>query len=119
MRLLRVANSPLFGFASHVETVSKAVTVIGTSQIRNLALSMSVARTFSRLPNQLVTVENFWRHSLHYALAGRMLARRAGRIDRKAMFTIGLLHDIGELVIFNRLPEQAVPGTAAGRGSAG
>jgi len=37
----------------------------------------------------------------------RILARRAGRCDPEAVFTAGLLHDIGELVIFNRLPEQA------------
>jgi putative nucleotidyltransferase with HDIG domain len=107
VRLLRVANSALYGFPSTVDTVAKAVTIIGTSQIRNLALSMSVARSFAGLPNELVSMDNFWRHSLLCALAARHLAREARRCDPDALFTAGLLHDIGELVIFNRMTEQA------------
>ena len=107
VRLLRVANSSFYGFSSTIDTVTKAVSVIGTSQVRNLALSMSVASSFAGLPNNLVSMANFWRHSLYCALVARIMARQAGRCDPEAMFTAGLLHDIGELVIFNRLPEQA------------
>lgn len=107
VRLLRVANSPFYGFSSTIDTVAKAVSVIGTSQIRNLALSMSVARTFAGLPNNLVSMDNFWRHSLYCALIARTLGKQARKCDPEALFTAGLLHDIGELIIFNRLPEQA------------
>ena len=107
IRLLRVANSALYGFSSKVDTVGKAVSIIGTAQVGNLALSMSVASSFDGLLNQLVSMVNFWRHSIFCALASRHLAKAAGRCDKDAVFTAGLLHDIGELVIFNRLPEQA------------
>lgn len=107
VRLLRVANSPLYSFPSAVDTVAKAVSIIGTAQIRSLALSMSVASSFKGLPNELVSMDNFWRHSLLCGLAARHLAKQARRCDPDALFTAGLLHDIGELVIFNRLPEQA------------
>lgn len=106
VRLLRIANSSLYGFSSSIETVSRAVTLIGTSQVRNLALSTSVAGTFAGIPNGLVSMQNFWRHSLYCALIARNLAKRTG-LDAEALFTAGLLHDIGELVIFNRLPGQA------------
>jgi len=107
VRLLRVANSPLYGLSSTVDTVTKAVAIIGTSQIRNLALSTSVASAFEGLPNDLVSMENFWRHSLYCALAARILAKLARKCDVEAVFTAGLLHDIGALVIFNRLSAQA------------
>lgn len=107
LRLLQVANSALYRFPSAVGTVGKAVSIIGTAQIRNLALSMSVAKSFAGLPNDLVTMDNFWRHSLYCALIARHLARVARRCDPDTLFTGGLLHDIGELVIFNRCPEQA------------
>lgn len=107
VRLLRVANSALYGRSSTVDTVAKAVTMIGFSQIRSLALSMSAASSFAGLPNDLVSMRNFWRHSLLCALAARLLAKIARRCDPDALFTAGLLHDIGELVIFNRLPQQA------------
>lgn len=107
VRLLRVANSSFYGFSSTIDTVSKAVAVIGTSQIRSLALATSVASSFDGLPNTLVSMEHFWRHSLYCALVARNLAKRARRCDPDAVFTAALLHDIGELVIFNRLPQQA------------
>ncbi|HQS59857.1 MAG TPA: HDOD domain-containing protein [Gallionellaceae bacterium] len=107
VRLLRVANSPYYGFSSSIDTVAKAVSIIGTSQIRNLALSTAIASSFSGLSNKLVSMDNFWRHSLYCGLAARKLAVLAGKCDAEAVFTAGLLHDIGELVIFNRLPQQA------------
>jgi len=107
VRLLRVANSSFYGFSSTIDTVNKAVSIIGTNQIRNLALATSVSSSFSGLSNSLVSMENFWRHSLYCGLAARKLAQLVGRCDAEALFTAGLLHDIGELVLFNRLPEQA------------
>ncbi|MBU0593191.1 MAG: HDOD domain-containing protein [Gammaproteobacteria bacterium] len=107
VRLLRVANSALYSFPSSIDTVSRAVSIIGTSQLRNLALSMSVAKSFAGLPNELVSMDNFWRHSLLCALVARHLAKEMRRCDPDALFTAGLLHDIGELVIFNRLPQQS------------
>lgn len=107
VRLLRVANSSFYGFSSTIDTVPKAVSIIGTSQIRSLALATSVASSFDGLPNTLVSMEDFWRHSLYCALIARTLAKQVRKCDPDALFTAALLHDIGELVIFNRLPEQA------------
>lgn len=107
VRMLRVANSPFYGFPSEISSVDKAVSVIGTAQIRNLALSMSVANSFAGLPNDLVSMDNFWRHSLYCALIARALAKELRGCDPAAVFTAGLLHDIGELILFNRLPELA------------
>lgn len=106
-RLLRVANSALYKVSSTIDSVPKAIAIIGIAQIRSLALSMSVAKSFDGLPNELVSMENFWRHSQFCALAARQLAKEARRCDPDALFTAGLLHDIGELIIFNRLPAQA------------
>ena len=107
VRLLKVANSALYRLPSSVDTVAKAVSIIGTAQIRNLALSLSVASSFEGLLNELVSMENFWKHSLLCAMNARFLAKEVGRCDPDAMFAAGVLHDIGELIIFNRLPEEA------------
>ncbi len=107
VKLLKLANSALYSFPSTVDTVAKAVAIIGTSQVRSLALSLSVASSFEGLPNDLVSMRNFWKHSLLCALAARHLCKEARRCDADALFTAGLLHDIGELIIFNRLTEQA------------
>jgi len=107
VKLLKLANSAVYNFSSSIDTVAKAVTLIGTSQIRSLALSLSVASSFEGMPNDLVSMRNFWKHSLLCALAARLLCKQARRCDADALFTAGLLHDIGELIIFNRLPGQA------------
>jgi len=107
IRLLKVANSSLYSFPSSVDTVHKAVTIIGTAQVRSLALSLTVARQFNVLLNDLVSMENFWKHSLLCALCARLLGREARRCDPDALFTAGLLHDIGELILFNRRPDQS------------
>lgn len=107
VKLLKLANSALYRFPSSVDTVAKAVAIIGTSQIRSLALSLSVANSFDGLPNCLVSMQNFWKHSLLCALVARHLCKLARRCDADGLFTAGVLHDIGELIIFNRLPEQS------------
>src|SRR5487761_2235138 len=107
VRLLRVANSSFYGFSSEVDTISKAVAIIGTSQIRNLALAASITSSFEGLPNGLVSMEHFWRHSLYCALVARRLSKRVSGCDADAVFTAALLHDIGELIIFSRLPQEA------------
>ncbi len=106
-RLLRIANSAFYGLASRVETSARAVAVIGAERLRELVLATSAVATFARIPNELVSMEDFWCHSIYCALASRWLARERGGIPPDSAFVAGLLHDIGRLVIFTRLPEQA------------
>lgn len=104
MRLLQVANGSFYGLSSRVDTIARAVTVLGTRQVRDLVLATSVTKAFSGVPNQLMTMEEFWRHSLYVGLAARLLASHLQRRDSEALFTAGLLHDVGRLLIFNQEP---------------
>ncbi|MCG5500750.1 HDOD domain-containing protein [Ectothiorhodospira lacustris] len=107
IRLLQLANSPFFGLSHRVETISRAVTVIGTSQIRDLVLATSVGQAFERIPNELMSMEAFWRHSVYCGLIARMLAEDLNLRHSESMFIAGLLHDIGRLLVFNREPDEA------------
>ena len=73
-RLLKVVNSALFSFARKIETVTQAVTMVGTNQIRDLALATSVTTLFQDVPKELVDLKSFWRHSLGCAVVGRLIA---------------------------------------------
>lgn len=106
-RLLKIANSVFFGFPSQIDTISRAITVIGTRELRDLILATSVMRTFKGLPNDLVTMEDFWRHSVCCGLAARSLAAQRGEQQVERYFVAGLLHDIGSLLIFRKIPELA------------
>ncbi|GAB6041794.1 HDOD domain-containing protein [Endothiovibrio diazotrophicus] len=104
-RLLRIANSALYNFPSKIETVERAMSIIGTKQLRELALATTVVRMFKGMENSLVSMESFWRHSICCGAAARVIAtaRRENNIER--FFVLGMLHDIGRLVMYNRIPE--------------
>ncbi|UCE90401.1 MAG: HDOD domain-containing protein [Pseudomonadota bacterium] len=106
-RLLRVVNSPFFGFPSQVESVSMAVTILGTRQLRDLVFSMSVMDRFAKVKVKGISLEMFWRHSLCCALACRALAARLQASNRERFFLGGLLHDIGKLVMYLAEPAKS------------
>lgn len=103
-RILKLANSPLFGYFSKIDTITQAVTIIGIQQVRDLALAISVMGLFSGLPEDLITMECFWRHSICSALAARVLATSQRESNLERFFVAGVLHDIGRLVLFIRMP---------------
>lgn len=106
-QLLRLANSSFFNFPSRIETVSRAITVIGERELRYLVLALSAVRVFAGIPVEVVNMSSFWRHSVYTAVVSRLLAKRCHVLHNERLFVAGLLHDIGQLLIFNRIPELA------------
>lgn len=107
IRLLRLVNSACYGFPGRVDTISRAVNLVGIAELRNLTLAMAAMEVFGGLENERFDMLNFWRHSVYCALVGRFLARRARVLHAERLFIIGLLHDVGRLLVFNLMPEQA------------
>ena len=103
--LLRIANSAMYGIGSNVSTIDRAVTVVGLREVRDLAFGICATSTFKGIPNELITVEDFWKHSLFCAAAAQTIGRIAKIRNGESLFTAGLLHDIGHLVMFNQCPE--------------
>lgn len=101
-RVLRVVNSAFFAFPKRIETVSQAVTVVGTAQIRDLALATSVITAFKDVPRDLVDMVGFWSHSLACGVAARVLASHLREYNIERYFVAGLIHDVGRLVMYIR-----------------
>ena len=106
-QLLRIVNSASYGLMRRVDTITRAVTLFGTGQIRDLAIGLSVARSFNGIPSELITPQSFWNHSLLTALSAQMVAKQCIPGRGEVVFVAGLLHDIGRLVLFNREPERS------------
>jgi len=106
-RLLRLANSPFFGFANRLSTVAEAVSLLGIQQIQDMIVASSVLEQFKGVPDNLVNKDSFWRHSLAVGITARLLAmeRRLPKPDK--FFVAGLLHDVGRLVLMLQAPEAA------------
>ncbi len=106
-RLLKIVNSPFFGFPSEIETISHAISIIGMNQLTDLALATLVIYQFRGIPNSLFNMEKFWRHSMSCGVAARSIAEFRGEKNVERFYLAGILHDIGRLVIFKKEPALA------------
>ena len=106
-RLLKIVNSSFYGFPSKIETVTRAVTVIGLRELRGLVLAASAIETFSKIPNDILNMVQFWRHSVYCGVVSQLLAERCNVLHSERLFVAGLLHDIGKLILCHRLPTES------------
>jgi len=105
-KLLRIVNSAFYGFPSKIDTISRAVTILGGRQLSTLALGTSVLEIFKDIPADLVDMKSFWEHSFACGIAARMIASYKNIVNTERLFVAGLLHDIGRLVNYRYLPHQ-------------
>jgi len=103
--LLRIANSAHYRAGGEVGSVERAVAVVGLREIRDLTFSICASKTFDGIPNELVSVKDFWKHSLYCATGAQSIARKAKVCQGESLFAAGLLHDIGHLVMFSQSPD--------------
>ncbi|HPX60434.1 MAG TPA: HDOD domain-containing protein [Deltaproteobacteria bacterium] len=103
-RILKLANSPMFGYHRNIDTITRAATIIGTQQLRDLSLAVSVIGVFKGIPEELINMTSFWQHSITCGIVARALAtcRREPNVER--FFVAGMLHDVGQLVLFTSMP---------------
>lgn len=114
-RLLKLANSAYYGFQQKVDSISRAVTMIGTSQLRDLVLAVSVYDMFEDVPNDVVNADSFWKHSIATGVVARVIASFRREMNVERYFVMGLLHDIGRLLMYRSIPEQAREALALSR----
>lgn len=106
-RLLKLVNSAFFSLPWKVDTVTAAIQVVGTSQVRDLAVATSVMTLFKDVPGDLLELESFWHHSFGCGVAARVLAGHRGEDNVERFLIMGLLHDVGRLIIVMNAPDQA------------
>lgn len=104
-KLLKFANSSYFGFSGKVETVLKAITIIGHKELRNLVVATSVTSTFKGIPAELVDMDIFWNHSITCGVTARLLTTNLN--SRERFFISGLLHAVGRLILFSQYPKES------------
>jgi HD-like signal output (HDOD) protein len=99
VRLLRIVNSAYFGFPSKIETISHAIGVVGLDQLNNLVISTVVMDRFKGIPDSVINMNSFWKHSIACGLAAKIISSHNGEINTEKFFVAGMLHDIGRLII--------------------
>lgn len=100
-RILRLANSPSYGFY-RVSTISNAMILLGVNVVKSLALSSSI---FEIMEKDSV---GLWEHSLGAGMAANLIARKLRLPEVEEISTAALLHDIGKVIISLKCGEAAV-----------
>ncbi|MFT5219174.1 MAG: HD-like signal output (HDOD) protein [Planctomycetota bacterium] len=106
-RLLRIANSAYYSFPGEIDSISTAVNIIGEMELRNITLAISVADAVSQLGQPGIDIDAFWLHSIKCALIARLSAKQVGNAYADSLFLAGMLHDLGQLVLYRNEPELA------------
>jgi HD-like signal output (HDOD) protein len=105
-KLLKVVNSAFYSFPSKIDTISRAVMIVGSKQLSTLALGTSVVNIFQNIPADLVDMKSFWKHSIACGISARMIAGYKNVSHTERLFVEGLLHDIGRLLIYKHLARE-------------
>lgn len=108
-KLLKAVNSVYYGFSGEIISISRAVQLIGIQQLHHMVLSISVVNSFVSLnfPSDIVDLKNFWRSNLLTGTLARLLAKELNVQPAERFFIMGLLHEIGHLVLYGNFAQLA------------
>ncbi|ANB22817.1 histidine kinase [Alteromonas stellipolaris] len=106
-QLLRVANSALYRFPNKIDTITKALQVVGTRSTYDLALAFGVSQAFKEVDGQVIDLDKFWEQSVSCGLLAKYFAEMRNIREPERLFVAGLLHNIGELIVVATLPDSA------------
>ncbi|MCK6264412.1 HDOD domain-containing protein [Vibrio sp. ZSDE26] len=104
-RLLRMANSAHFGGSKTVSSVNEALLRVGTGAVRTLVVASVLSSAFPSIPT--LDMDMYWTNTFEVSVISSKLASESG-LDGNEVFTAGVLHNIGELMIHTLAPEEAL-----------
>ena len=104
-RLLKLVNSSFYGFSARIDTITRAVAIVGLRELKQLVLAISAVKAFSRIDSAIINMSTFWRHSMYCAVVAQSLAKCCHILHPERLFVAGILHDVGGLLLYHRIPE--------------
>lgn len=104
--ILKLANSSFFNYPGKIDTISKAVLVLGITEVYNLVIAYSSTQAFKEISAKQSYLDDFWERSVDCALLIKFLGCRLNIPNAERLFILGLLHNLGEFVIKQVAPEK-------------
>ncbi len=99
VKILKLANSALYGFRAEVTTLKRALNLIGLNDLKNLILMDTIANKFSSNDNcAKIKMEDFWRRSVYTALIAKRLAKKNKHEEPERLFISAIMSRLGQLV---------------------
>jgi HD-like signal output (HDOD) protein len=111
--VLKLVNSAFYGLSRKIESVERAIPILGFRQTHELVLAITVGNVFDGIRPQYMDMRRYWIGCMITALTARELAHLTCNPAAGRLFVVGLLADIGHLVMYQTVPELAVAASSA------
>jgi HD-like signal output (HDOD) protein len=107
-KILRLSNSAYYGMMKEVDSISRAITIIGFNEVISLTIGMSVLSSFHQKDlNEIFDIRDLWLHSVGCATATKAIVQKTkGPGITEQIFLNGLLHDLGKIVLAEYFPNE-------------
>jgi HD-like signal output (HDOD) protein len=104
-KLLRLVNSSYYGYSERIDSLGRAVMIVGSSRLLTLSMGILTMSVFKNIPRRLMDMTSFWSHGLTCGIVARIMAARLDDLDEEPLFLAGLLHDMGRMAFCVQYPE--------------
>ncbi len=98
-KVLKVVNSPFYGFPNRITTITHAIVILGFNTVKSIVLSSSIFDLFKKDSPDGFDRLGYWKHSIGCGAASRVIGRIVGIQQTEELFIAGLFHDMGKLVL--------------------
>jgi HD-like signal output (HDOD) protein len=104
--ILKLANSSFFNYPGKIDTISKAVLVLGITEVYNLVIAHFTTQAFKEINAEQEYLDDFWEKSVDCALLIKFLGCSLNVPNAERLFILGILHNLGELIVKQICPEK-------------
>ena len=104
LKIIQIANSPYYGLSQKIFNVVKALNMLGLDRAKQIVAQASSSTLFKKIRKKEL-FKQLWYHSLGTGVFAKLLAREKG-LEQDEMFMLGMMHDIGKVILYVSLPEQ-------------
>ncbi len=105
-KVLKAANSSLYGFHGRITNISQAILYIGFDEIKNLVTALTIIDLFASIKTKNgINPVNLWKHSIAVGTLARTIGKTVGANEIENYFLAGILHDLGKLLFYKIIPE--------------
>ena len=106
--ILKLANSSFFNYPGKIDTISKAVLVLGITEIYNLVIAFFTTQAFRSIDAEQPFLDDFWQTSVDCALLIKFFGYQLNIVNSERLFILGILHNLGELIVKQVNPKKII-----------
>jgi len=92
-RILKMVNSPIYGFPGRISSVNQALMLIGLGAVKGMLMGVAIFDAMQQ------TMKGLWEHSLGTAAVARLIAGKVELKDVEEASVAGLIHDLGKVAL--------------------